>query len=134
MHSQASDPMHELQAVLARYDHPIDEPEAIGFIAKVREKGMIDDAEWKDVLRWLDDAMTYLEEGAPEDGVGRLDLDADPRDADWTRIVRARRLAGFRLPGWAALWLWWIGHDREERTWWKRIGAIAATMGFPRSG
>jgi len=132
MTGPAATPMKELQAVLARYDHKIDEPDSISFIAKVRQKGMIDDGEWQDVLRWLDSAMLYLKEGTPKDKSGALIIDADPRNADWIRIVRAQRLAGYRMPHWASLWLWWIGHDREEGKWWKQIGAIAKAMGFPR--
>jgi len=38
-------PMHELLAVLRRYDHEIDEPDTIRFIAKAREEGLIEDGE-----------------------------------------------------------------------------------------
>ncbi len=66
-----------------------------------------------------------------QDKSGALVIDADPRNADWIRIVRAQRLAGYRMPHWASLWLWWIGHDREEGTYWKQVGAVAKAMGFP---
>ena len=128
----AATPMQELETVLGRYDHDIDEPETIPFIAKVREKGIISDSEWKDVLRWLDEAMIYLKNGMPKDKGGALMIDADPRNADWPRTVRAQRLAGYRMPLWASLWLWRIGHDREEGTYWKEIGAMAKAMRFPQ--
>ena len=60
MTAPAATPMQELQAVLGRYDHKFDEPDTVRFIAKVRQKGIIGDGAWKDVLRWLDDAMLYL--------------------------------------------------------------------------
>ncbi|MBP8697909.1 MAG: hypothetical protein KBH82_02625 [Syntrophorhabdaceae bacterium] len=132
MAALANTPVNELQAVLGRYDHEIDEPDTIRFMAKAREKGVIDDGEWKDVLQWLDDAMVFLKERVPKDKNGTLMIDADPRNADWMRIIRAQRLAGYRMPQWASLWLWWMGHDREEGSWWKQIGTIAQAMGFPR--
>ena len=131
MAALAKSPMHELQAVLGRYNHKIDEPDTIRLIAKARDKGIIDDHEWKNVLRWLDDTMIFLKEGVPEDEDGAISIDADPRNADWIQIVRAQRRAGYRMPHWASLWLWWIGHDREEGSWWKQIGAIAKAMSLP---
>jgi len=89
-------------------------------------------AKWKDVLRWLDDAMVDLKERVLKDKSGPLMIGADPRNADWIRIVHAQRLAGYHMPHWASLWLWWIGSDREEGTWWKQIGAIAKAMRLPR--
>ena len=126
--------MCELQAILTNYDHEIDEPDTVRFIAKVRENGIIGDDEWQEVLRWLDDAMTYLKKGMHQDKRGALmiDVDADPRNADWIRIVRAQRLAGYRMPHWASLWLWWIGHDREAGTYWKQVGTVAKALKFPR--
>ena len=132
MAALSNTPMNELQAVLGRYDHEIDEPDTIRFMAKAREKGVIDDGEWKDVLQWLDDAMVFLKERVPKDKNGALMIDADPRNADWMRIIRAQRLAVYRMPQWASLWLWWMGHDREEGSWWKQIGTIAQAMRFPR--
>ena len=103
MAALANIPMNELQAVLGRYDHEIDEPDTIRFMAKAREKGVIDDGEWKDVLQWLDYAMVFLKERVPKDKSGALMIDADPRNADWMRIIRAQRLAGYRMPQWASL-------------------------------
>ncbi len=66
-------PMQELQDVLENYKHEIDEPDTVRFIEKVRERGIIGDDEWQELLRWLDDAMTYLKKGdvpGQERGVG----------------------------------------------------------------
>jgi len=124
-------PMQELKTVLAHYDHELDEPSTIPFMAKVREKCIIDDGEWRNVLQWLDEAMAHLKDESSRDDGRALSVDADPRNADWLRIVRAQRLAGYRMPHWASLWLWWIGYDREETAYWKQIGEIAKAMGFP---
>jgi len=132
MPAPAKTPMDELLAVLGRYDHKFDEPNTICLMAKAREEGLIDDGEWKDVLRWLDEAMVELKEPAPMDKIGRVMIDYGTRNADWIRIVHAQRLAGYLMPHWASLWLWWIGSDREEGTWWKQIGAIAKAMRLPR--
>jgi hypothetical protein len=126
-------PLQELQAVLDRYDHELDEPDAIPFLARVREQGILEDREWIDLLRWLDDAMTFLKkEMSKGEKSGRVfSPDADPRNADWLRLVRAQRLTGYRMPHWASLWLWRIGHDRARSAYWKTIGRVAKDMGFP---
>lgn len=131
MSASSPTPMQELQAILANYKHEIDEPDSVRFIAKVRQKGVIADDEWTKLLRWVDDAMTYQKKAKPRGNPGEMNLDADARDADWIRIVRAQRLAGYRMPHWASLWLWRIGHDREEGTFWKKVGRVAKAMKFP---
>ncbi len=132
MATQSLTPIQELQAVLKKHDHEIDEQDTIPFIARIREAGIITDGEWKLILRWLDEAMMHLKSGPPKGKSGALEMDADPRNADWIQIIRAQRIAGYRMPHWASLWLWWIGHDREEGPFWKQIGGIAKTMSFPR--
>jgi len=151
--------MQELKAVLARYDCTFDEPEAIPLMAHVRAAGLLTDGEWQDILVWLDEAVRYLEEtesgetedDAYEDKQGYRpsnddedednddedddpdaeSLDADIRNADWVRIVGARRRSGHMLPSWAGLWLWWIGHDRGFEEWWGPIGKLAGSLGIP---
>lgn len=138
-------PMQELKAVMARYAHTLDEPEAIPLVAHVRAAGLLTDAEWQDILVWLDEAMLYLadaesddagddEPGAwsPDDDSDVESIDADIRNADWIRIVGARRLSEHMLPSWAGLWLWWIGHDREIEEWWGPIGELAGSLRIPR--
>lgn len=155
-------PMQELEAVLARYDCTFDEPEAIPLMAHVRAAGLLTDGEWQDILVWLDEAVRYLEEAesheaeddASEDEQGDWPADdededdennddedhdpeaespdADIRNADWIRIVGARRRSGHMLPSWAGLWLWWIGHDRAFEEWWGPIGKLAGSLGIPK--
>jgi hypothetical protein len=126
-----STPMQDLHAVLAKHKHKIDEADTVHLIAKLRDKGIIGDDEWQKVLQWLDDAMIYLNKGLPRNKSGVLSIDDDPRNADWIQIVRAQRLAGYRMPHWASLWLWWIGCERGEETYWKRVGSIAKALRFP---
>jgi hypothetical protein len=148
-------PMQELKAVLARHDCTFDEPEAIPLMAHVRAAGLLADGEWQQISVWLDEAMRYLagtesgetaehayeneqEDWSPEDDkdedeeeVDCIDSpDADPRNADWIRIVGARRRSGYMLPSWAGLWLWWIGHDRMFDEWWGPIGELARSLGI----
>jgi hypothetical protein len=130
MEKPVSTPMEELQAVLGRYDHQFDEPDTISFIAKLRQKGIIKDTEWEQMLKWLDEAMRSLKKKMPEDENRNILIITGIRNADWIRIVHAQRLAGYCMPSWASLWLWWIGNDREGGKWWKKVGAVAKTMKF----
>ena len=110
------------------------------------------------ILVWLDEAVRYLAEAdcsktgedAYEDEQGDWPVDdededddedddpdaespdADIRNADWIRIVGARRRSGHMLPSWAGLWLWWIGHDRACEEWWGPIGTLAGSLGIPK--
>jgi hypothetical protein len=83
------------------------------------------------MLKWLDEAMRSLKEEMPEDENRNILIITGIRNADWIRIVHAQRLAGYCMPEWASLWLWWIGNDREGGNWWKKVGAVAKTMKFP---
>lgn len=121
-------PLEDLKEVERRCGRNLDEPDALPLLAGVRERGALTDDEWRRVLDWLADALTYQPDTVSESGA--ILLDADPRNADWIRIVRARRLARHEIPGWAALWLWWTGHDREDG-YWDRIGEAAAQLGIP---
>lgn len=66
----------------------------------------------------------------PDGGIG-LDLDADPRNADWLRTVTAHRLMRHHAPLWATLWLWWINHDAPD-AFWQRVGVVAEELGYER--
>jgi hypothetical protein len=147
-------PLRELRVVLDRHEHAFDEPKTVQLVAHVRAAGLLTETEWQQILVWLDEAMGYLagtasggtaddayedEQGdwSPEDdkdeGEEEIDCidspDADPRNADWIRIVSARRRSGHVLPSWAGLWLWWLGHNREFDAWWGPIGKVANSLG-----
>jgi hypothetical protein len=124
--------MDEISELLQRYEGDFDEPETLVFLAAARARGILDDGDWQRVLRWVDDAVESLRSrpGRGEDGA--LLIDADPRNADWIRLAGAQRLAGARLPSWAALWLWWIGHDRPVETYWLPIGRLAAESEYEK--
>jgi hypothetical protein len=109
---------------------------SIGFLARIRGVGLLQDDEWAKLKGFLRDALEYLRRGDKTLVRGKqnkivLCLDADPRNADWIRIVRANNLAGYRLPTWAALWLWWLRTD-SSTSFWKDVGRIAKQMGFDR--
>jgi hypothetical protein len=154
-------PLRELRVVLDRHEHAFDEPEAVQFVAHVRAAGLLTETEWLQILVWLEEAMRYLastesgeaaddaygdeqEDCSPDDDeddsededeeeIDCIDSpDADPRNADWIRIVGARRRSGHMLPSWAGLWLWWLGHDREFDAWWGPIGELAGSLGIQK--
>lgn len=82
---------------------------SIGLLARLRTAGVRSDGDWERITSFLRDALHYLAfsnktEAKPEEGKALVNIDADPHDADWICIVRAYRLAGDRLPTWAALW------------------------------
>ncbi len=143
--------------MLDRHEHAFDEPEAVQLVAHVRAAGLLTETEWQQISVWLDEAMRYLagtesgetaddayeheqEDWSPDDdndnsGDDDDETDAespddDPRNADWIRIVGARRRSGYMLPSWAGLWLWWIGHDRVFDEWWGPIGKLARSLGI----
>lgn len=130
--AQPLSPLEQLNQVLSHYDHPLDEPETIPFIAKLRADGVLDDGDWAKILNWLDDAMRFLklEPGPGQSGI--VNLDADPRNADWIRAVRAQRFAAHRMPGWASLWLWWLGYNREGGPFWPQVARVAEATGLPK--
>jgi hypothetical protein len=81
---------------------------SIGFLARPRGAGVLQDAEWERSKGFRREALDFLapsnEPESKSKGSGSvLSMDADPRNADWFRIVRANRLAGCRLPTRAAL-------------------------------
>jgi len=119
-----------LQQVVARYECEFDEPQALTYLVKVRSAGVLSDGDWDNILEWLDDAMQFLSTESTDSSV--LSIDADPRNANWLRIMGAWRLTGYRTPDWATLWLWRIGGTDEDEHFWSELGCIAADMGFEK--
>jgi hypothetical protein len=124
------DSMDELAELLLQCQGDFDEPEALVFLASAREQGILNSDDWLRIKEWLRDADEFLRTAKTEDESGAFLIDADPRNADWIRLVRAQRLAGVRLPSWAALWLWWIGHNRAPADYWLPLGHLAAEKGY----
>ncbi|GEM_PF-668624 len=123
-----------LEAIETKAGRALGESETILILVRLRGEGVLDDADWKQVRKWFREAVRWLAKG--EGSIRRegdklvLDPDADPRNADWLRIVRAQKLAGRELPLWGALWLWWLGCERDE-AFWGRVGEAAEALGFP---
>ena len=110
--------------------------DSIGFLAQIRGNDLLQDDEWEQLKDFLRDALEYLRRPGKTEARGKrgeivICPDADPRNADWIRINRANRLAGYRLPTWAALWLWWLRTD-SSAAFWKDVGKIAKQMEFDR--
>jgi len=108
--------------------------DSIGFLARLRAAGILQEDEWEQVKGFLRDALDLIASrnettSTGKRGANALCIDADPRNADWLCIVRARKLSGFRLPQWAALWLWWLRTDFSD-SFWKDVGEVARQMGF----
>ena len=125
----ADDPLiAELAAIEKRSGTKLDD-NSIGFLAQVRGSGLLQDDEWDQLKGFLRDALGFLAHSDKPESDGAICPDADPRNADWIRISRANRLAGYRLPIWAALWLWWLRTD-SSTTFWKDVGKVAKQMGL----
>ncbi len=126
-----------LRQIMTLRGRALDGPSA-ELLARLRDERVLDDSDWRCILEWLGEALEFLAEPdatASRDEAGRLVLnpDADPRNANWLRIAGACRRAGYRLPMWAAMWLWRLGHDRRPQ-FWRKIGSAARALGFPKQG
>src|SRR5437016_1405835 len=103
----------ELAEVMKPFRHELDDDVSVVFLARLREQRLLDDAEWGKIKDWVVDALQFLVAGPPtafRDEHGRLTIDpnADPRNRDWLRLVEVWNRTGHVIPGWAALWLWWL--------------------------
>ena len=99
----------ELERIQFERGHILDDASA-ELVAVLHERGMIDEKEWAFIKSDFQEALEFLSMPNPtsrrdEDGHLVVNLDADPRNADWLRISAANRQAGRHLPAWAALWL-----------------------------
>ncbi len=121
----------DLQKILDGYSIGFDEPATLDFLVALRKEGVLSDENWRRILQLLASAMEELSRPEPEgDGKDAINLDADPRNDDWIRIVGARRRAGYRMPSRASLWLWWISFDREDAAFWQQVGRVAEKREF----
>ena len=106
------------------------------FLLQLRTHNILTTADWEKLLEWLGQALSFL--GDSDDTVSVdpegdlvIDVDADPRNAEWIGIVRVYRLTGYRIPGWAALWLGWLGHDRGP-AFWSAVRSVASDANYER--
>jgi hypothetical protein len=111
---------------------PLDEPDSKTVLARLRASGAIGSRDWAQILGWYAEALRFLGE-APDDADGVVSLDADPRNADWLRICHTWSLLGHRLPYWATLWCWYVGHARRSQ-FWQRIASASHDLGSPLEG
>lgn len=115
--------LNQLHEIEERLGQRLDDA-SVRLVARVRARKLIFDREWAMIRKWMREALELLGEferkppASPDD---------DPRNANWTKIVRARKLAGRELPGWAAFWLWRLRLD-EDPAFWKAIGRDARTL------
>src|SRR4051794_15155235 len=75
-------------------------------VTEAYSRGLLTDAESAQIKHLLREALIFLScaQRTSKDLIGGkafIDLDADPRNADWLRIHAANRLSGHFLPQWA---------------------------------
>ena len=121
-------PMAELIAIQRKRKKYLDDA-SIPLLAHLRENGVIDDEAWSAIKAMMGDALNFLPVKPQKSEI--LDLDSDPRNADWIKIVRVRRASRRQLPGWAGFWLNRLYHDHKQ-AFWTRIGRLAAELNVPR--
>ena len=125
------DPVIAGLRVIEKESDVVLDDDSIGFLAEVRSANLLSDDEWNQIKQFLQEALQFIREQKTvrqTDGAVVMDLDADPRNANWLRIDRANRLAGYVLPMWAALWLWWLRTDTSA-AFWRDVGTTASKLG-----
>jgi hypothetical protein len=100
---------------------PLDD-DSWSFLLQLRTHNILTAADWERILEWFPQALAFLGESndaitVDPTGEVTIDLDADPREAEWLGILHVYGLTGYRIPGWAALWLLWLAHDRGPAFW-----------------
>lgn len=124
------DALAELNAIERTVGQRLDGPESTALMAALREAGVLGDADWKQIVIWFREALdvcAWLAHAEPEynaKGQQIIHADADPRNADWMKIVWAWERIGYKTPDWATLWLWWLGYERPK-AFWKRVAQHA---------
>jgi hypothetical protein len=108
--------------------------ESLPFLRQLRDDNVLDASDLAKVASWVDEARSFLagpNKTIEKDTAGRIvvDPDADPRNADWLKIVRVRRLTGYLIPDWASLWLWWLANQRGAR-FWSAVARVARNAGL----
>ncbi len=125
-------PFDDFRKISRRYKQKLDEPLSLQLIARLRMAGSLNDEDWAEILEHLNDAMRYLAADNRKSSGNDFNLDADPRNREWLRIINTSKLAGYRLPHWAALWLRRIGFTRKGKSFWRSVGKVASEMGLDK--
>lgn len=104
------------------------------FLQRLRLSGVLNTSDWARIIDWLFEALWFLKRPdqtvtVDPDGSLIINADADPRNAEWLNLVHVFTLARHRIPGWAALWLGWLAHDRGPQ-FWRRVAAVARKAGL----
>ncbi len=94
--------------------------------------GSLNDEDWAEILEDINDAIEYLASKNRKSSRNDINLDADPRNRNWLRIVRIYRLAGYKLPSWAAMWLAQISVRHDESTFWRSVKKVASEMALEK--
>jgi hypothetical protein len=109
---------------------------SLPFLRRLQADKLLSESDWVTIAGWVEDARTFLR--GPDhtveldaDGEPIINIDADPRNADWTKIVRVHRLTGCRLPDWASLWLWWLARERGPK-FWAHVARAARSAGIEK--
>jgi hypothetical protein len=118
----------DLTEIERREKMHLDDDNSIPILAALRAIGLLTDDDWNRIKGFLHQALKQdnsLQE--LDDGKTIACPDADLCNADWPKIVRARTLAGCKLPDWVALWLWWLRTDSSQQ-FWREVGRIAQEL------
>jgi hypothetical protein len=125
-------PFDDFRKISRRFKHKLDEPLSLQLMARLRVAGVLNDEDWSETLECLRNTMGSLvsERQASDEGI--INIDADPRNRNWLRIVRIYRLAGYKLPSWAAMWLAQISVHHDESTFWRSVKKVASEMALEK--
>jgi hypothetical protein len=130
---QAEALLSELSFVELEHRRLLDD-DSLRLMASLRSQEVLSDGDWAQITEFLRDALRCLSDKPTtawraEDGTLVIDPDADPRNADWLPILRARHSARRDLPAWAALWLWRL-RPGSSPAFWRRVGLTARRLGY----
>jgi len=125
-------PLEDFETITRLYEREIDDPLSLELMARLRAAEVLNDEDWSKVLGCLNDTMAFLAVDDHESTGDIIDIDADPRNSAWLRILRTNKLTGYNLPHWAVLWLGSIGFERKGEPFWRSVGEVASEMGLER--
>ncbi len=135
MDNTSDDFSADLKRLFQEQNCDLDEPESVALLVKLRTTGVLTARDWTETLDCMLEALVFLKQQAVsgQDNQGVINIDADPRNSDWLRIIRIWRLAECKLPYWASLWLGRFAsrrNDKEKDIFWRQVGEAALAMGF----